>query len=70
MVGRQQNLSQQVLTFYHKNTCFNRKDMRLTFRGLRHPEGADDFADTILRANAVRSHVPTFDDLSGGDFGV
>ena len=44
--------------------------MRLTFRSLGHSEGADDFADAVLRADAVGSHVAALDDLGGGDFGV
>lgn len=42
----------------------------LTFGSLRQSQGTDDFADAVLRANAVESHVATLDDLRGGDFSV
>lgn len=45
-------------------------ELSLTFRSVRHSEGADDFADAVLRANAVGSHVTALDDLCRGDFGV
>ena len=44
--------------------------MHPTFGSLGHSEGADDFADAVLGANAVGSHVSALDDLCGGDFSV
>lgn len=44
--------------------------MYLTLGGLGHPERADDLADAVFGANAVRPHVPALDDLGGGDLCV
>ena len=42
----------------------------LTFGCFRHPQGADDLADAVLGANAIRADVSPLDDLCGGDLGV
>lgn len=41
-----------------------------TFLGFPVAEGADDLSDAVFRADAVRPHVPSLDDLRGRDVSV
>lgn len=41
-----------------------------TFLGFPVAEGADDLPDAVFRADAVRPHVPSLDDLRGRDVSV
>lgn len=64
-----QGSKRHILIIYSRKK-HHQEDKNLTLGGLGHPKWADDLADAVLRANAVRSHVSPLDDLRGGDLRI